>query len=755
MADYDITPTRDRDVQASEPASEPRRTPDTAATVLAVPGIALGTALTARREPDGGGTDPLGDSVADPAITATLREQAGRGAALPPKVADEFGKKFGADLSSVRVHHDAVAANLADSLQASAFTYGPDIYFSRGAYNPDSDQGRRLVAHELAHVVQQRGAPGTGDVMIGRANDPAESQADQLADSALRDLTGTDTEQPASAGPANLQRLTIIPEESEDEQADTDTDTTNIEATDAEAGADAGDVAESGEEEFGIPTVPNLEHFASYVDRPAPSYEDVADVRLAGIEEILEALSEQDKATLGDDEELLQKARVFVGESHEERLIDLLAHHLPDPLTSGEVVPEPEPNPSEPQPPTPSVDPADIVAGPPAPSTGMAPAEEFADLIRTAAERPAAAQPAAKPAAKPAARPAERPADPEALLARLQSVLKRIPRAQRVMLWSNRPLMDSALKVLGPKSFGTLAVAMHAAEATTNPFAIAVGGGQPPASEQDAAARIRQLVEIVRPMPKQARAALLDDGELMQLTMSYVGREQFGNVVTLLSSGPRLGQPLDVLIRHYLGMFNPLVRPFADVAAGQGRRPAGEPTVISPPAWSRVAAVNQADVARAQAESAEPGEAGTPAKMDPKAAGTAIRDGIREYSDPGFAMAYGPDVADTVAEYFTRKVLRHPDLQRAATLDPYDRQDVFDWFNQSFMQVLGPNRERQEVVLAEAYFGGKVDLLEQQFLAFRTQVHGETTDMAVARFQQLFRDIADGYWSDADEVCRP
>jgi hypothetical protein len=70
-------------------------------------------------------------------------------------VRTEFGQRYGHDFSRVRVHHDAAAAESAQALLARAYTFGTDIVFAHGEYKPGSTSGRRLLAHELAHVVQQ------------------------------------------------------------------------------------------------------------------------------------------------------------------------------------------------------------------------------------------------------------------------------------------------------------------------------------------------------------------------------------------------------------------------------------------------------------------------------------------------------------------------------------------------------------------------------------------------------------------------
>jgi hypothetical protein len=68
--------------------------------------------------------------------------------------------RFGQDFSRVQVHADPQAARAADAVHASAFTVGNDVVFAQGNYAPGSDSGRRLLAHELTHVVQQQtGAP--------------------------------------------------------------------------------------------------------------------------------------------------------------------------------------------------------------------------------------------------------------------------------------------------------------------------------------------------------------------------------------------------------------------------------------------------------------------------------------------------------------------------------------------------------------------------------------------------------------------
>jgi hypothetical protein len=73
--------------------------------------------------------------------------------------------KFGYDLSNVRIHTDAAAAKSAESVNALAYTVGNDIVFGQGQYHPNTIEGRRLLAHELTHVLQQSSAHGNNSTV--------------------------------------------------------------------------------------------------------------------------------------------------------------------------------------------------------------------------------------------------------------------------------------------------------------------------------------------------------------------------------------------------------------------------------------------------------------------------------------------------------------------------------------------------------------------------------------------------------------
>ncbi len=102
-------------------------------------------------------------SVGVAVSTATkdgINASRGGGQPMPATLRSQMESGFGTDFSGVRLHTDSKAADLSRGIQARAFTYGNDIYFNRGEYQPYSVAGQHLIAHELTHVVQQSGKVG-------------------------------------------------------------------------------------------------------------------------------------------------------------------------------------------------------------------------------------------------------------------------------------------------------------------------------------------------------------------------------------------------------------------------------------------------------------------------------------------------------------------------------------------------------------------------------------------------------------------
>jgi hypothetical protein len=91
--------------------------------------------------------------VAPPIVREVLNSP---GRPLDRSARDYFEPRFGCDFSHVRVHADATAQKSATAVHALAYTVGTDIVFGDGRYSPSGIEGRKLLAHELAHTIQQR-----------------------------------------------------------------------------------------------------------------------------------------------------------------------------------------------------------------------------------------------------------------------------------------------------------------------------------------------------------------------------------------------------------------------------------------------------------------------------------------------------------------------------------------------------------------------------------------------------------------------
>ena len=94
-----------------------------------------------------------GQTEVPPVVHEVLRSP---GQPLDPVTRGFMEMRFGHDFSRVRVHHDGSAADSAKSIQALAYTSGNHIAFSDGQYSPTTEWGKRLLAHELVHTMQQR-----------------------------------------------------------------------------------------------------------------------------------------------------------------------------------------------------------------------------------------------------------------------------------------------------------------------------------------------------------------------------------------------------------------------------------------------------------------------------------------------------------------------------------------------------------------------------------------------------------------------
>lgn len=103
-----------------------------------------------------------GENRSSPAASSSLERSLasskGSGSPLPPNTHQQMESSFGADFGNVRIHTGSNAVQMSQALNAQAFTHGSDIYFNSGTYNPESTEGKQLLAHELTHTIQQGGS---------------------------------------------------------------------------------------------------------------------------------------------------------------------------------------------------------------------------------------------------------------------------------------------------------------------------------------------------------------------------------------------------------------------------------------------------------------------------------------------------------------------------------------------------------------------------------------------------------------------
>src|SRR5699024_3013146 len=84
-----------------------------------------------------------------------IQSARGGGRSMDRSTQSFMSSRFGANFSDVNIHTDSKAIQMSQELNAQAFTVGKDVFFNQGKYNPGADDGKKLLAHELTHVVQE------------------------------------------------------------------------------------------------------------------------------------------------------------------------------------------------------------------------------------------------------------------------------------------------------------------------------------------------------------------------------------------------------------------------------------------------------------------------------------------------------------------------------------------------------------------------------------------------------------------------
>ncbi|HET9345859.1 MAG TPA: DUF4157 domain-containing protein [Candidatus Limnocylindrales bacterium] len=147
----------------------------------------------------------------------------GGGAPLDAGVRNEMEGRFGQSFSDVRVHTDAAASKSAESVGANAYTVGSDVVFRSGQFDTSSQVGQRTLAHELAHVVQQRsgpvdGSPAPGGINLSSPSDRFEQAAEQTAATVMAGGTPAAVEESDEAVQRVVQRDPTDDVEDEEEE---------------------------------------------------------------------------------------------------------------------------------------------------------------------------------------------------------------------------------------------------------------------------------------------------------------------------------------------------------------------------------------------------------------------------------------------------------------------------------------------------------------------------------------------------------
>ncbi|MDP6933994.1 MAG: DUF4157 domain-containing protein, partial [Myxococcota bacterium] len=143
-----------------------------------------GQAMAAHRDAavTGGAQGESFDSAASGLVQRAL---SGGGEALSGEVLDELQQKMGHDFHHVRIHTGGEAVQACEAIHAVAFTVGSDIFFSGGAFDPSSKEGKRLLAHELTHVIQsdegRLSMGGGGGLQVSDPQDASELEAEENA----------------------------------------------------------------------------------------------------------------------------------------------------------------------------------------------------------------------------------------------------------------------------------------------------------------------------------------------------------------------------------------------------------------------------------------------------------------------------------------------------------------------------------------------------------------------------------------------
>ncbi|MEV5050469.1 DUF4157 domain-containing protein [Arthrobacter sp. LAR12-1-1.1] len=204
QSDVDVPGAKPARAEAAEPAVLYRAAAAARTDVVGSRGL-----LALQRAVGNSGVRGLAEEEGSPVLDVV---SSGAGQPLEEPVRADMEGRLGHNFSDVRVHTGEAAHNSAASVNAHAYTVGSNIVFQRDNYDPGSDAGRTMIAHELTHVVQQRSGPvdGTATGTGVRVSDPSDRFEREAAATAERAMSAPVPAAPAAqrfaAGAAVVQR---------------------------------------------------------------------------------------------------------------------------------------------------------------------------------------------------------------------------------------------------------------------------------------------------------------------------------------------------------------------------------------------------------------------------------------------------------------------------------------------------------------------------------------------------------------------
>ncbi|MCV2395226.1 DUF4157 domain-containing protein [Actinotalea sp. M2MS4P-6] len=645
---------------------------------VAVPGVAVDL----RRRSSV--SDPLGGTAASADVSAALERRRGRGRPIEPAVAESMGSAMDADFSGVRVHDDAEADRIARSVQATAFTAGSDIYFTRGTYAPGTPKGDHLLGHELAHTTQQHAPSAGSGPVIGRADDPAEAAADAMASRAV----------------ARLQRQAARVGGPTDE-------VTN------EAGAEPAAASASGR-----PTPRAAEGAAAGPDALRRQTALMGTTTIRRWNPFKKVFGRKKKKSKGKGTPVpVGVAPVSVGS-----------------VAAAPTTPAPTPPPAWTSAST-STNPTAASSGPKVGANRTTPPQ--APDANLPAPTVAPVQQPTDPVQQPTG-PVQQPTDP------VQQPTGPAPESSDSGTGSATSTNAPQAQASGPQAqtdaqtdVPTEEVAQEAAEdATKSPKQLLEEAFDPqtaPSSNTEAKARMDALRPLISTFDGATKKTIAADADLMAKGRAHLGDLYYMSLLAAVDmyrqrtttqgqkvnhhlSGAEADQFITTNVNDY-----PHIKPFITEASAAGKKGEGYVATVSPEDWAIVYAAQNPD-ATASSEARVNAFIGNknedrPAMLhaDRGTPSTAIHESMHRYSVLNVLRTFGSGLNEGITEFFTRMLTTKnatPTKDGGPERDNYQKNVTFV---RAMLRVLGADQESQETVLAEIYFKGEVAKLEQKF----------------------------------------